>query len=217
MTAESAAAVRRAPARSRRAPPATIAPLRRSIRFMPEPSPGSIGASRAGQQRRQIRAHEMDARGRRVRVGLLAGEPADLRAGESLAGRRTGQRGDRVRAAERALDRPALTREWTRPATPAIAIARKSTAAAAPAEQDGSSMRRHRQRVAIEIDAAVLLRRAGDRTDALDVDFGRPREPREHAIERVGPHHRRGIDFACRPRRVSPRRSFRIQESPDRS
>ena len=51
------------------------------------------------------------------------------------------------------------------------------------------------RRPAIQVDAAVLLRRAGNGAQVVDVELGRLGEPRQHAIERIGPHRRRRVHF----------------------
>ena len=70
------------------------------MRFIPAPSPKSIGAIFPGEQRRHERADQRDVRG--LRIGLRFGlvKLADLRAGEALERVRAGARGGEFDAAE---------------------------------------------------------------------------------------------------------------------
>ena len=71
---------------------------------MPDPSPGSSGAWRADQQRREKRADEVDAIGRGVRRRFALRELSDLRGGEALERARPGALRQRAIAADRRLD-----------------------------------------------------------------------------------------------------------------
>ncbi len=52
--------------------------------------------------------------------------------------------------------------------------------------------------------AIGVMRRAGDRMNAFDLDLRGGGEPAQHPIERIGPHHRRGRQIAVRRRRTPP-------------
>ena len=106
----------------------------RSIRFMPDPSPGSIGACRADQQRREERADQMDPIGRRVGGRLLLGELPDLRAGKALERARPCLLREQSRAANRRCDLRALDATCSsraRSATPFATRPARSARAAA--------------------------------------------------------------------------------------
>ena len=63
---------------------------------------------RAGEQRREPRADEMDAIGRGVGGGLVLGKLPDLRPGEALERARAGEAGERARPPDRRFDGGAL-------------------------------------------------------------------------------------------------------------
>ena len=133
----------------------------------------------------------MDAVGRRVRRGLAPGEPADLRAGEPLEGARSGVLRQHVGPAHRGLDLAAFGPR-----------ARVQPDGRDRAREERHDLRRQRpprmqhseptSRGVVEIDAAVLLRRARDGRQAVERQplFG---QPREEQVERLHPHHRRRL------------------------
>ena len=86
-------------ARSRPAAGGLQAPRARSSRFMPAPSPKSIGDAGPGQQRRDERADQVDLGGALVAGGIVLRELADLRSGEAFDRARAGQRHHLVVAA----------------------------------------------------------------------------------------------------------------------
>ena len=137
----------------------------------------------------------MDAMRVGVTGGILLGELADLRPGKALEWRGSRERRHRLTSAERDRDRGALRRralvhpDWR-------FRARERRGQLSGERHCGIEVAPDRGRGLIEVDAAVLLCRAGYRGDRLQIDAPVIRNQRHHAVERVRPHHRRGRDLA---------------------
>ena len=142
----------------------------------------------SGEQRGQERADEVNPIGRGIRGRLVRRELADLRTGESLesAGARVLRetcvtadcRGDLA-----ALGAGAGVHPDRRYGT------RQHRLDLIDKRSPGIERSERRGRAGIQIDAAVLLRRSGNRGEAADVDARR--DPRHHRVECRCPHERR--------------------------
>ena len=136
----------------------------------------------------------MHARRAGVGVGLGDRELADLRTGETLARRRSGEGGDPIRAAERIFDLPAL--RGRRRIEPHRRARPGEDCRELPGEAGrGIERAQHRRRAVIQVDAAVLLRRAGNGAQVVEIEFGGLGQPGQHTIERIRPHRRRRMNF----------------------
>ena len=143
----------------------------------------------AGEQRRHERAHQVNAAGRVVRGGIGLEELADLRPREPLERARAGVLAERTRAADGVGDLAALG-AGARIHPDRRFLARQHRRHLPGERLRGIERADCRRGAAVEIHAAVLLRRAADGRDAADVEAAR-RDPAEHHVERFRPHHRR--------------------------
>ena len=121
-----------------------------------------------------------------VRRRILFGELADLRAGEALVSARSGEARRGLGPSQQSLDRTALIRR-ARVQPHRRAVARERSRQLRRERAVRIERAPHVRRGPIEIHAAVLLRRAGNRLDPRDLVTERAGDHPDHAIERIGP------------------------------
>ena len=134
----------------------------------------------------------MHAIGRRIPVGIFFGELPNLRSGETLEGARPADRRERPRSADGRFDGGALAGS-ARVHPDRRRPAREEVANLVDERHLGHQAAEPAARQRVDVDAAVLLRRAGDGAEPAPVDVGVAHELGNHPVERLRPHHGRRV------------------------